>query len=61
MTAEVQGRLSDDITRCEDDACPDRHICARWLQKGGTQWQQETFRAPGAVHCGSLILDRSTP
>ena len=38
MTAEVQGRLSDDITRCEDYACPDRHICARWLQKGGTQW-----------------------
>lgn len=49
-------KLADDKARCQDAECPDRVICARWMQRSTGQWHEATFRK-GAEHCPGLILD----
>jgi hypothetical protein len=47
--------LSDDDARCQDNACPDHVICARWLQNRTGRVHQASFRK-GQEHCAGLIL-----
>lgn len=60
MSVEIAGRLSDDISRCLDQECPDSVICARFVQRETGRVQQETFRRPHKA-CSYLILDRGNP
>lgn len=55
---EVRGKLSDDMTRCHDAACPERVICARYIQFGSGLNHKQSLRK-GAESCASLILDNS--
>lgn len=55
---EVRGKLSDDLARCHDAACPERVICARYIQFGSGRVHTQSLRR-GAESCASLILDNS--
>lgn len=54
--AQVVVKLLNDIARCQDTECPDRVICARWMQRSTGRVHVATMRK-GAEHCPGLILD----
>lgn len=61
-----EGKLLDDVCRCHDELCDERHQCARWVlrEDGGprTPHSWSLYPLPDGNGWGpQMVLDRSAP